>query len=48
MSEPAVFMDAADVSIEAWNARHDAKKRREVDADPRPEDVRDLDQGADQ
>lgn len=43
MSEQPVNLDAADVDIEAWNAAHPGGPV-EVEADPDPADVLDLNQ----
>jgi hypothetical protein len=42
VSEAAVNLDAADVDIEAWNAKRGNPKPEVVEADPNPSDVRDT------
>lgn len=43
VSEAAPDLDAADVDIEAWNAKRGNPKPEVVEADPNPADVRDTD-----
>ena len=44
---PGPDFDAADIHIEAWNAKRGNPKPDVVDADPDPADVRDTNPGDD-